>query len=66
MRTIAPRLTEKKSVYCGKRHALLRKGNGDFAVFLVKITQKMQINAWIFFLFEAERKEFLLAKAKEA
>ena len=31
MRTTVPRLAEKKSVYCGKRRALLRKRNGLFA-----------------------------------
>ena len=36
MRTTSPRFAEKKSVYCGKRRALLRKANGVFAGILVK------------------------------
>ena len=39
MRTTALRLAEKKSVYCGKRCALLRRTNGDFTAFLAKICE---------------------------
>ena len=40
MRTTVLRLAEKKSVYCGKRCAPLRKENGDFAGALAKIRKQ--------------------------
>ena len=39
VRTTEPRFAEKKSVYCGKRRAPLRKSNGDFVDFFAKTSK---------------------------